>query len=114
MGGARCGLANQLARIWVLRRRTSTVSAGFWKAPRIATHEGLKAVQLFEATRAARFKALVVIGTNPAVSLPDAHRRAALKKLELFDLGECALQRTPSMPARMCCYRASWAKNPAP
>ena len=61
----------------------------FWKAPRIATHEGLKAVQMFEAIARGEIKALWVIGTNPAVSLPDADAvRAALKKLELFVVSE--------------------------
>jgi assimilatory nitrate reductase catalytic subunit len=61
----------------------------FWKAPRIATHEGLKAVQLFEAIARGEIKALWVIGTNPAVSLPDADAaRATLKRLELFVISE--------------------------
>jgi assimilatory nitrate reductase catalytic subunit len=61
----------------------------FWKAPRIATHEGLKAVQMFEAIARGEIKALWVIGTNPAVSLPDADvARAALRKLELFVVSE--------------------------
>jgi len=61
----------------------------FWKAPRIATHEGLKAVQMFEAIARGEIKALWVIGTNPAVSLPDADAaRTALKKLELFVVSE--------------------------
>jgi assimilatory nitrate reductase catalytic subunit len=61
----------------------------FWKAPRIATHEGLKAVQMFEAIGRGEIKALWVMGTNPAVSLPNADAaREALKKLELFVVSE--------------------------
>jgi assimilatory nitrate reductase catalytic subunit len=61
----------------------------FWKAPRIATHEGLKAVQMFEAIARGEIKALWVVGTNPAVSLPNADAaRDALKKLELFVVSE--------------------------
>ena len=61
----------------------------FWTAPRIATHEGLKAVQMFEAIARGEIKALWVIGTNPAVSLPDADlAREALKKLELLVISE--------------------------
>ena len=61
----------------------------FWKAPRIATHEGLKAVQMFEAIARGEIKALWVMGTNPAVSLPNADVvREALKKLELFVVSE--------------------------
>jgi assimilatory nitrate reductase catalytic subunit len=61
----------------------------FWKAPRIATHEGLKAVQMFDAIARGEIKALWVMGTNPAVSLPNADVvREALKKLELFVVSE--------------------------
>src|SRR6195952_4348221 len=61
----------------------------FWKAPRIASHEGLKAVQMFEAIGRGEIKALWVMGTNPAVSLPEADAvRAAMAKLELFVVSE--------------------------
>ena len=44
---------------------------------------------MFEAIARGEIKALWVIGTNPAVSLPDADAvRAALKKLELFVVSE--------------------------
>jgi assimilatory nitrate reductase catalytic subunit len=48
----------------------------FWQAPRIATQPGLKAVDLFEAVEAGRIKALWIMATNPAVSLPEADRGA--------------------------------------
>ncbi len=44
----------------------------FWGSPTIAEQPGLKAVDMFEAIRAGRIKALWVMATNPAVSLPDA------------------------------------------
>ena len=75
----------------------------FWKAPRIATHEGLKAVQMFEAIGRGEIKALWVIGTNPAVSLPDADAaRAALKKLELFVISENVLLQRHRERRRAC------------
>ena len=44
---------------------------------------------MFEAIARGEIKALWVMGTNPAVSLPDADAaRAALKKLELFVVSE--------------------------
>src|SRR6202035_4458471 len=61
----------------------------FWQAPRIAPHEGLQAVQMCEPIAKAEIKPLWVMGTNPAVSLPDADTaRAALKKPELFVVSE--------------------------
>jgi assimilatory nitrate reductase catalytic subunit len=90
MGGREVGgLANQLAAHMGFTPPDIDRVRRFWKAPRIATHEGLKAVQMFEAIARGEIKALWVIGTNPAVSLPDADAaRAALKKLELFVISE--------------------------
>jgi assimilatory nitrate reductase catalytic subunit len=90
MGGREVGgLANQLAAHMGFTPPDIDRVRRFWQAPRIATHEGLKAVQMFEAIARGEIKALWVIGTNPAVSLPDADAaRAALKKLELFVVSE--------------------------
>src|SRR5450631_4061935 len=90
MGGREVGgLANQLAAHMAFTPPDIDRVRRFWKAPRIATHEGLKAVQMFEAIGRGEIKALWVIGTNPAVSLPDADAaRAVLKKLALFVISE--------------------------
>jgi assimilatory nitrate reductase catalytic subunit len=90
MGGREVGgLANQLAAHMNFTPSDIDRVRRFWKAPRIATHEGLKAVQMFEAIARGEIKALWVIGSNPAVSLPDADAaRASLKKLELFVVSE--------------------------
>ncbi len=90
MGGREVGgLANQLAAHMAFTPPDIDRVRRFWKAPRIATHEGLKAVQMFEAIGRGEIKALWVMGTNPAVSLPDADvARDALKKLELFVISE--------------------------
>ena len=90
MGGREVGgLANQLAAHMTFTPPDIDRVRRFWKAPRIATHEGLKAVQMFEAIARGEIKALWVIGTNPAVSLPNADAaREALKKLELFVVSE--------------------------
>ncbi|WP_426435213.1 molybdopterin-dependent oxidoreductase [Bradyrhizobium genosp. P] len=93
MGGREVGgLANQLAAHMGFTPPDIDRVRRFWKAPRIATHEGLKAVQMFEAIGRGEIKALWVMGTNPAVSLPDADRvREALQKLDLFVVSENVL-----------------------
>ncbi|QQO32450.1 molybdopterin-dependent oxidoreductase [Bradyrhizobium diazoefficiens] len=93
MGGREVGgLANMLAAHMGFTPPDIDRVRRFWKAPRTATHEGLKAVQLFEAINRGEVKALWVMGTNPAVSLPDADFvREALKKLELFVVSENVL-----------------------
>ncbi|WP_445489333.1 molybdopterin-dependent oxidoreductase [Rhodopseudomonas sp. RCAM05734] len=90
MGGREVGgLANQLAAHMNFTPVEIDRARRFWKASDMATHEGLKAVQMFESIERGEIKALWVIGTNPAVSLPDANAaRAALKKLDLFVVSE--------------------------
>jgi len=90
MGGREVGgLANQLAAHMAFTPPDIDRVRRFWKAPHIATHEGLKAVQMFEAIARGEIKALWVMGTNPVVSLPDADAvRAAMKKLELCIISE--------------------------
>ncbi len=90
MGGREVGgLANQLAA----HMNFSTVEidrvSRFWCAPKLAREEGLKAVQLFDAIGRGKIKALWVMATNPAVSLPRAaDAREALRKLDLLVVSE--------------------------
>jgi assimilatory nitrate reductase catalytic subunit len=93
MGGREVGgLANQLAAHMTFTPQDVDRVRRFWKAPQMALHEGQKAVQMFEAIGRGEIKALWVMGTNPAVSLPDADAvRKALGKLELFVVSENVL-----------------------
>jgi assimilatory nitrate reductase catalytic subunit len=90
MGGREVGgLANQLAAHMSFTPPDIDRVRRFWKAPHIATHEGLKAVQMFQAIGRGEIKALWVMGTNPAVSLPNADAvRAAMRKLDLLVISE--------------------------
>ena len=90
MGGREVGgLANQLAAHMGFTPAEVDRVRRFWQAPRMATREGLKAVPMFEAVAAGRIKALWVMATNPAVSLPRAGAmRDALRKLDLLVVSE--------------------------
>jgi assimilatory nitrate reductase catalytic subunit len=90
MGGREVGgLANQLAAHMGFSPDELDRVRRFWNAPRLAVREGLKAVDMFEAIERGAIKALWVMATNPAVSLPRAGAmREALKKLELFVISE--------------------------
>ncbi len=74
MGGREVGgLANTLACHLEIETETHRRAVqAFWKAPRICTRPGLKAVELFRACAEGRIKALWILSTNPAVSLPEA------------------------------------------
>ena len=82
MGGREVGgLANQLAAHMGFSPAEIDRVGRFWGAPRMAQHEGLKAVAMFEAIARGGIKALWITATNPAVSLPRADEmRATLTK----------------------------------
>jgi assimilatory nitrate reductase catalytic subunit len=73
MGGREVGaLANLLAaHLEYGRPEQWRLLRDFWDAPNLATGPGLKAVSLFKAVADKRVKAIWIIGTNPAVSMPD-------------------------------------------
>jgi assimilatory nitrate reductase catalytic subunit len=74
MGGREVGgLANALAaHMDIGNPRHRALVQEFWSSPRIAAKPGLKAVDLFRAVRDGGIKALWIMATNPAVSMPDA------------------------------------------
>jgi assimilatory nitrate reductase catalytic subunit len=90
MGGREVGgLANQLAAHMGFSSPEIDRVRRFWSAPNIAMREGRKAVDMFEAIGRGEIKALWVMGTNPAVSMPDADAaRAALRRLDLLVVSE--------------------------
>lgn len=78
MGGREVGgLANMLACHLELENPAHrTAVQSFWNAPTMAAKPGLKAVDMFRAVEDGRIKALWIIHTNPAVTMPDADRVA--------------------------------------
>jgi assimilatory nitrate reductase catalytic subunit len=74
MGGREVGgLANMLAcHLDIENPAHREVVQQAWQSPTICTRPGLKAVDLFNACDSGEIKALWIIGTNPAVSMPDA------------------------------------------
>ncbi len=93
MGGREVGgLANMLAAHMGFSAPEVDRVRRFWKAPRMAEGEGDKAVALFRRIAEGRIKALWIMATNPAVSLPDADTaRAALQQLDLLVVSENVL-----------------------
>jgi assimilatory nitrate reductase catalytic subunit len=91
MGGREVGgLANMLAaHMGFTPAEVERVLTRFWRAPHVAAREGLKAVSLFDAVADGRIKALWIMATNPAVSLPKADRvRDALARLDTLIVSE--------------------------
>ncbi len=74
MGGREVGgLANMLACHLDLENADHRAAVReVWQAPEMPEAPGLKAIDMFRAVGEGRIKALWIIHTNPAVSLPDA------------------------------------------
>jgi assimilatory nitrate reductase catalytic subunit len=92
MGGREVGgLANQLAaHLQFDRPGDHDKLRRFWAAPRLASQPGLKAVELFDAVLDGRVKALWIVATNPADSMPRAGRvRDALTVCPFVVVSDC-------------------------
>lgn len=108
MGGREVGgLANQLACHMAIDNPDHRDKAQrFWKSPVIASEEGLKAVDLFNAVKEGTVKAVWIMATNPVASMPDAESvKAALKACDMVvvsdvmartDTADCAHVLLPS------------------
>jgi assimilatory nitrate reductase catalytic subunit len=84
----------------------------FWAAPRMATRPGLKAVDLFRAVGEGRIKALWVMATNPAVSLPDAGRvREALAQCPFVVVSDCIADTDTARFAHVKLPAAAWGEK---
>jgi assimilatory nitrate reductase catalytic subunit len=114
MGGREVGgLANMLAAHMGFSPDEVDRVGRFWNAPHVVTREGLKAVALFDAITAGRIKALWVMATNPAVSLPQADQmRAALQNLDLLIVSEnVAANDTVTAGAHILLPAAAWGEK---
>ena len=78
----------------------------------MATRPGLKAVDLFEAVRTGRIKAIWIVATNPVASMPDADAvREALRNCELSIVSE-AIRATDTVDAcRIRLPALAWAEK---
>jgi assimilatory nitrate reductase catalytic subunit len=74
MGGREVGgLANMLAaHMEIGNPQHRALVQEFWSAPRMADKPGLKAVDMFQAVADGRIRALWIMSTNPAASMPEA------------------------------------------
>ncbi|MCB1772220.1 MAG: molybdopterin-dependent oxidoreductase, partial [Gammaproteobacteria bacterium] len=92
MGGREVGgLSNQLAAHMDLEHAGHRDIVGrFWQSDVVPDRPGLKAVDLFRAVERGEVKALWIMATNPAVSMPDtAQVRRALERCECLIVSDC-------------------------
>jgi assimilatory nitrate reductase catalytic subunit len=113
MGGREVGgLANQLAAHMRFDDPAERAALqAFWRSPTLAPKPGLKAVDLFDAVLDGRIKALWIVATNPAASLPRADRvRAALAACPFVVVSDCWATDTSSY-AHVVLPAAGWGEK---
>jgi assimilatory nitrate reductase catalytic subunit len=113
MGGREVGgLANQLAAHMDFSPEHQDRVRRFWKAPRLAGKEGLKAVDLFQAVGKGKVKAIWIMATNPVVSLPEADAvSAALAACELVVVSDCVRHTDTNQYADILLPAAAWGEK---
>ncbi|MCZ2723410.1 nitrate reductase [Marinomonas sp. 15G1-11] len=92
MGGREVGgLANQLAaHMDFTTPGAIDLVQRFWNAPNLATENGLKAIDMFQAMESGKIKVIWIMSTNPMVSIPDtAQVKRALEQCELVIVSDC-------------------------
>jgi assimilatory nitrate reductase catalytic subunit len=114
MGGREVGgLANMLAAHMDLanEQHRNTVKT-FWQSPTIASKQGLKAVELFDAIHDRKVKAVWIMATNPMVSLPDADKvRDALSRCELVVVSDCVANTDTTALAHVLLPAQGWGEK---
>ena len=113
MGGREVGgLANQLAAHMDVVPEAIERVGRFWNTPRITHRPGLKAVELFDAIRAGRVKAVWIMATNPVVSLPEADlAAAALKRCECVVVSDNTRHTDTAQYAHILLPAAAWGEK---
>jgi assimilatory nitrate reductase catalytic subunit len=112
MGGREAGgLATTLAAHMTFAAADIDRVQRFWNASRMATKPGLKAVDMFEAVREGRIKAIFIAATNPAASMPRANLvREALERCPLVIVSDAWATDTTAL-ADIVLPAAAWSEK---
>jgi len=113
MGGREVGgLANQLAAHMDFEPDHVQRVRRFWGSPTIASQPGLKAVELFDAIEQGKVRAIWIMATNPAASMPDADRyRAALRRADLVVVSDCVKETDTTACAGILLPATTWGEK---
>jgi len=113
MGGREVGgLASTLAAHMDFAPENVARVGRFWAAPAMANKPGLKAVDLFRAVRDGKIKALWVMATNPAVSMPDANMvRDALSACPFLVVSDVIAETDTSLHAHVRLPATGWGEK---
>lgn len=113
MGGREVGgLASMLAAHMGFSDAERDCAQRFWNSPVICPGPGLKAVEMFDAVADGRIRAIWIMATNPAVSMPDAGDvRAALAACPLVVVSDCIADTDTTRLAHVKLPALAWAEK---
>ncbi|MDN3683058.1 nitrate reductase [Vibrio tapetis subsp. quintayensis] len=114
MGGREVGaLANTMAAHMEFDNQLEHAAlSSFWEAPSLATHAGLKAIDMFDAMEQGKIKAVWIMATNPAVSLPNTAKVvSALKKCDFVVVSDCIEETDTTKLANLLLPAQGWSEK---
>ncbi|MBU6473902.1 MAG: molybdopterin-dependent oxidoreductase, partial [Alphaproteobacteria bacterium] len=114
MGGREVGgLANALTcHLEIENPAHRAAVQAFWASPAMPERAGLKAVDMFRAVGEGRIKAIWIIHSNPAVSLPDADAvRAALAGCEFVVVSDITARTDTACLADVLLPATAWGEK---
>lgn len=114
MGGREVGgLANTLAgHLNIEQPEHRELVQTFWDSPHIPSHQGAKAVDMFDLIKQSKIKAVWIMATNPMVSLPNrAEIAAALEQCEFVVVSDCVTKNDTLAYADVCLPATTWAEK---
>jgi assimilatory nitrate reductase catalytic subunit len=113
MGGRETGgMANTLAAHLDFDAASRARLARFWRAPSVAEGPGLKAVDMFEAMHDGSIKAVWIMATNPAVSLPRSARvREALARCDFVVVSDAMADTDTLAYAHVALPALAWGEK---
>ncbi len=113
MGGREVGgLASMLAAHMGFSDAERDRAQRFWQSPTICPGPGLKAVDMFDAMAKGKIKAVWIMATNPAVSLPDARlARIALANCPFVVVSDCIAATDTSFYAQVKLPAMGWGEK---
>lgn len=114
MGGREVGgLANTLAAHMEFNNpQEHQLISNFWNTQNLAIKAGLKAVDLFDAIHSGKIKAIWIMATNPAVSLPNSKKiKQALQKCPLVVVSDCIKDTATTRLANVLLPAQGWSEK---
>jgi assimilatory nitrate reductase catalytic subunit len=113
MGGREVGgLASMLAAHLTFSDEDRDRAQRFWQSPTICPGPGLKAVDMFDIMAKGKIKAVWIMATNPAVSMPDARMaRVALANCPFVVVSDCIAETDTGRYAQVKLPALGWGEK---